>query len=642
MRFLLVTVTILALSVPCNGYDRARILLSDHAVVCSPGTPAVAVRHLVETWGALVCVVQSDALRSHEELLPWVSVQLPSWSDPATARDSLLAWKERLHLGAALVTDDPALATAAAGAGLRVFTQVGAFQKGAVAIPTGRGYVFYAGPAPVFFERAGTLEDLLTDTLKSHREAGWSDLGAGLAAAFRGSEAASNSRWEYLFNATLTADSLHALESADSRTRIYAERWRHCLAWWLSPVWSVDTLKLYTGQRTDFTLGLRVAEAVVTLTGLRITSNDALVTWSTPLPVELSPETPTDLAGAFQSEHPGRRTWAVLLECRFGPFRFSRTLALPVEVQATLQAEFVPPVLLVDNEHTRTDPDFTIGVARGELELVNRSSSPLRLQLAWQAEAPIVLSATATDVTLAPGERQRKGFTLSIPKELKYKEYGFGAELSAPAGEPVSVRGQLWKETPRRTGSGSLGAVGCSEAWLSALPALGVTVTPLTPGSIGAAELKTLSALLIHEGASAPTQSEVNAVSAFTQSGGVVIVDLATDALAWLPWPVTTVSRPGPFAASFYKDDLDWWLSPNGLVGGCFAAAKRDSVLTLTPGERGWEPLLVDDHGKGFMYRQRHGRGWYVLIHTGWSPRLEQLERRAHLGLFNLMSVASR
>jgi hypothetical protein len=147
---------------------------------------------------------------------------------------------------------------------------------------------------------------------------------------------------------------------------------------------------------------------------------------------------------------------------------------------------------------------------------------------------------------------------------------------------------------------------------------------------------------LIHRGAAACTADERHAISEFAAAGGIVVIELDSAALAWLPWPVNTVRRPGPLAASFYNAGLVWWHVPNELVGGCFAAATRDSALTLASGESGWEPLLVDDHGKGFMYRHPNGNGWYVLIHSGWMPRLEQLERRAHLGLLNLMSAATR
>jgi hypothetical protein len=62
-------------------------------------------------------------------------------------------------------------------------------------------------------------------------------------------------------------------------------------------------------------------------------------------------------------------------------------------------------------------------------------------------------------------------------------------------------------------------------------------------------------------------------------------------------------------------------------------------VFTLPAGATGWEPLLVDDGGKGFMYRRRAGDGWYVVIHDGWSKRLSGLDRRALLGLINLVSI---
>ena len=47
----------------------------------------------------------------------------------------------------------------------------------------------------------------------------------------------------------------------------------------------------------------------------------------------------------------------------------------------------------------------------------------------------------------------------------------------------------------------------------------------------------------------------------------------------------------------------------------------------------------VPDAGKGFMYRRRYGGGWYVVVYGGWGRRVTDLDRRALLGLINLVST---
>jgi hypothetical protein len=37
------------------------------------------------------------------------------------------------------------------------------------------------------------------------------------------------------------------------------------------------------------------------------------------------------------------------------------------------------------------------------------------------------------------------------------------------------------------------------------------------------------------------------------------------------------------------------------------------------------------------MYRRSVGKGWYVAVHSGWARALEQYDRRALLGLVNLI-----
>jgi hypothetical protein len=640
MRLLLAAAAWLALVAPCSASDRARVLLSDHTVICSPHTPVAAARHLVDTWGALLCTVASDDHPVDAALQPWVGAQLSPGSDPAALADSLLAWRDRLHLTTAIVTDDQALADAAAKAGLRVFAQTYEFQRGDLAIPDARGYLFFHGPAPVFFDRAGYLQERLADTLHRSKD-GWVTVARSLATNFSPGADATDARWRTLLSATHTADSLALAPGTDPRARAYGERWRHCLAWWLAPTFSADTLSLFVGQESRHTIRLEGAQGPVTLAGIESGTGPVSVSWSSAWPVEIAALSAFELVGTFRSERAGPLRWNGAFDFRFDGFRFSRGFSFAMQVETAVQARFIPPVLFTDGKYVRTDPDFEVCAVPGQLEIVNRTTSPLDVLLLWRTESPIELSAAVTEFTLAAGETKRTGYTLSVPKQLSYQEYGFAVDVSA-AGSQTTVRGQLWKDAPRRTGGGSLGAVGGAQAWLLALPDLGVKTAELAPGSLGASGLASADAVVLCGGVGASSEADVQALSDWVNRGGVALVDIERHALSWLPWPVNTVRRPGPFAASFYKESLDWWRSPNPLVGGCFAAENRDSVLTLAAGESGWEPLIVDDGGKGFMYRKRYGRGWYVVIHSGWWPRLEQLERRAHLGLFNLLSAASR
>jgi len=441
------------------------------------------VRHLVETCGALVCALKSDNVQDDREVLPWIGVRLSLGPDSATAVDSLVAWKDRLHLSTAVVSDHPWLAGAARKAGLRVFTQIPEFRQGALAIPEGDHYVYYDGPAPVFFDRPGYIEERLTDSLRAREQDGWTALATSLHRAFR-ADTTAVSRWSTLLDATHQADSLGTFAGTDVRARVYGERWRYCLAWWLSPEWVPDTLVLFEGQEHELGIRIRGGEGTVTLAGIQCDTSRIAVTWQAPWPVEIPAGTTVELSGRFRAEHPCPAQWQGVLELRFGSFRFSRPLSVPLQVQTALQAEFVPPVLFPNAQPARTGPEDTMQSASGQLELVNQSSSALKLQLAWRAEAPLEFSSTAGAIDLAADERKLVGYTLAVPGELEYKEYGFDVEASAE-GAHASAHGQFWKELPRRTGAGLLGAVGGSPSWLSALPCLGLKTQSLVPGSLG-------------------------------------------------------------------------------------------------------------------------------------------------------------
>jgi hypothetical protein len=263
----------------------------------------------------------------------------------------------------------------------------------------------------------------------------------------------------------------------------------------------------------------------------------------------------------------------------------------------------------------------------------------MTLDLEWHAEEPITLSANDTHVTLSRSESHNVSYTLSVPEELKYREYDFGVTVSEPDRYASDIKGHLWHRAPRLDGDATVGVIGPDEGLLRALEAMGPGAALVSTGDLQSVDLALFGALVIQGGVVPAGDEEASAVADFVESGHIAIVDIDPDALQWLPWDVPTIKQPGPFAASFYEEELLWWTSPNGLVGGCFAAASRDSVHTLPEGTQGWDPLLVDDKGMGFMYRRRLGRGWFVVVHTGWTERLARVERRALLGLLNLVST---
>jgi hypothetical protein len=632
------------------AYDQVDLLLSDHAVICSPNTPAAVGAHLTEGWGVLIAAPREEVLWQNQGLLEHVAVILPDLpNDPKAAADSMLAWKERWGLSLAVVSmGDRQLNDAASAAGLAVYRQTSAFRRGHVAVPKAGGYEFYAGPSPAFFSEPGYLLRLRTsrtrdaDRGKTANDSQLADMADQLAAVFDEAVAADSSRWQTLLQAARTADGLKAeTGTADPRAAVYARRWRALLGWWLSPQLQDDSLSLFAGVETDHTFELTSsAEVPVTITDIAIDPAYATVTWRAEIPMTLEPGARASAAGSWRgTAGAGIHMWPVQITCEYDAFRFSRWQGVRVTAADPLSAEFIPPILFADQGNSRNDPNYTVRVAMGQLELKNLTDVPMTLSLDWQAEDPITLSATYTDVTLQQGESRSVGYTLSIPKDLKYKEYDYGVALAESDGYTSELDGHLWRNAPNLDGQTTIGVPGLDEAWRRALLALGLNATPVSTDGLQSADLTAFGALIIQGGVAPPGDEASDAVADFVESGHIAIVDIDPDALEWLPWDLPTIRRPGPFAASFYNEDLAWWSAPNELVGGCFAAASRDSVHTLPAGAESWDPLVVDDSGKGFMYRRRHGRGWFVVVHTGWTDRLARLERRALLGLLNLVST---
>ena len=632
------------------AYDPVDLLLSDHAVICSPTTPAAVGAHLTESWGALIAAPRNEVLWQNQELLEHVALVLPDLpNDPKAAADSLLAWKQRWGLSLAVVSvGDRQLADAAAAAGLAVYRQASTFGRGYVAVPSDGRFEFYVGPNHVFFTEPGYLLRLQASRT-SGLDRGMTDgntefaaLADQLAAVFDEAVTPDSSRWQTLLQAIRTADGLKAHSgTADPTAALYARRWRALLGWWLSPQLPDESLSLFTGVETAHTFELTSgADVPITITDIAIDPAYATATWHTKLPITLEPGSQTRTSGSLRgTAGAGIHTWPIQIACEYDAFRFNHWQGVEVTATDPLRAALVPPILFADRSNNTNHPDNTVRVAEGQLRLKNLTDATMTLSLDWQAEDPITLSATETEFTLKQGESRNVDYKLSIPKELKYKEYEYGVTLSEPNGYASEVDGHLWHRAPKLDSKATVGVVGLDEVWRRALQALGLDAAPLSTGDLQSADLTPLGALVIQGGVMPPEDEEADAVADFVESGHLAIVDIDPDALQWLPWDVPTIKQPGPFAASFYQEDLVWWSAPNGLVGGCFAAASRDSVHTLPPGTQSWDPLLVDDAGRGFMYRRRLGRGWFVLVHTGWTERLARLERRALLGLLNLVST---
>lgn len=636
MRILMTAALWLSFTAHGVAFERARVLLSDHAVLCTPNTPEAAVIHLVRSWGAMVYLVSSDVQSTDFRLRPWVADHL--YLDPTSEGmlDSLHAWKTRLHIGTAVITAHPNLAETARDAGLRVFVQMDEFQQGELALRDGDDFLYYDGPSPIFFERQGALLETGNGSLRSR--SGWNKLASALSEAFAPGADTSQKSWHTLLAATHTADSLAALPDADPRSTAFPERWRNCLSWWLAPTLEVDSLHLYVGQKQPHSIRLKKGQGVVTLAGIHADPGKVAAAWTTSLPLTLDCDT-TRITGQFSAMEAGAYHWTGSVEFQFENFRFVRPLSILVHVESALRATLRPWVMF-ENKSTKPDRDPLTRTYPGELELRNTSGVPLEVHLEWQVPSPGLIADAESGFEVAPGERKRTAFTLRLPEELPEKEYDFEVQPSAD-GASYSVRGQVWKDAPAKSGQGRIGVVGASGAWLSAFPDLGLKMTELSPGSV-AGHLESLDAVLIRGGTRPADESDKRAVADFVAEGHVAVIEIESDALTWLPWPVDTVRKPAPFAASFHREEMAWWQSPNGLVGGCFASITRDTLLTLAAGVVAWDPLLVDDHGKGFMYRRASGRGWYVLVHSGWWPRLDQFERRAYLGLFNLVSAGTQ
>jgi hypothetical protein len=640
---MLVGLGILALTSAAPAADRSLLLLSDNATLLAPETPPAVAEYLTEAWGALICVPASGPQASYEQAYALAQVRLPAIpADSVQAADSLRAWRSRWGLTLALFPEDaqhdPA-ADAARIAGLSVFRSTPSFTPGAVAIPDGDFYHVYRGERSWFFQAlSGLVQRPALEPTAPPDQLRLNQVAADLATHFATIPDAT--AFKYLRSAVGVVDSLAAADvSVSPAAAQYARRWRRCLAFWLAPRAGTAPLAIFSELPQTRTVTLRSTVPVpLILEGVRTEASRIDIDWQTDFPLELAAGGTAVLTGCFMAQEPGTTEVSLQLDLAYRGLAFTGFRTLPVKATRPLELRLDPPIIYASEGIERTDPDYLVRVSTGSLVAKNWSDVPLVTSLAWVAEDPIDISATRQQLNLQPGEERRLDFTLSMPLQLKYRQYDFLVAAEGADGPSHRVSGHLWREAPTISGGLHVGLIGEALHWLEALGGVRIAAAGLVPDQLDAAKLNGFGAIVVASDCPRPSPQEREALHRFCRGGRVVLIDLSRPAAAWLPWGTALVRRPGPFAATFYSEELDWWQEPNGLVGGCFAAPDRDSVFTLPAKAAGWEPLLVDDGGKGFMYRRRAGSGWYVVIHSGWSARLADLDRRALLGLINLVS----
>jgi hypothetical protein len=644
MRGTLVGLCFLALTSVTWATDRSLLLLSDNSALLAPETPAAVAEYLTLAWGALICVPAGGSQASREQPYVQAQVLLPMIPvDSAQAVDSLRAWRSRWGLTLALFPGDgkhDGAARAAKAAGLTVFRDSHSFGRGDAAVPDGETYHYYHGERSWFFRALGGLVQTAdSGAVDLTGQTRLNQVAAELTTHFATTPDAT--AFKALRGAVGAADSLAATEDPESALAgRYAQRWRRCLAFWLAPRAASAPLEIFTGLPEIRTVTLRSTVPVpLTIEGVRTSASQIDIDWQTEFPLQLSAGGTVVLSGRFKAIEPGTAQISLNLDLAYRGLAFTGYRTLAVLAAVPLELRFDPPIIYASEGTERTDPDYLVRVSTGSLVAKNWSDMPLKTELAWTAEDPIDISATQRELILQPGEERSLSFTLSMPRELKYREYGFSVKTGGSDSPSADISGRLWREAPKIAGGVHVGVAGDAPHWLEALRGVRIAAAPLVPDQLDLAKLNGFGAIIVAADCPQPSPQQREALHRFCRSGRTVLIDLSRSAAAWLPWATSLVRRPGPFAATFYQEELSWWQTPNGLVGGCFAAPDHDTVFTLPAGAEGWEPLVVDDGGKGFMYRRRAGDGWYVVIHNGWGPRLADLDRRALLGLINLVST---
>lgn len=647
MRFAFPFLLIGLFTATASAGDLNSQLLSERAVLVAPGTAPEVTTYLSETQNALICIPggSDDGTTSDR----WPALYLPAMpSEPAAARDSMAAWRDRFGISVAFAPgsdDEGAWSQAAAVDGIAYYRHALDFQRGDFALPVGTGYEVYRGPAgPIFSDRISRLQRLRLSAVTPANARGYTELsrqGDAIDATFKGSDAPDRAAIDILLLATEVADSIgNTSDTAATLARLYGRRWGHYLGWLLTPDIENANFELFSGIAQTGTLVFKSSAAVpVSLRRVTLTPASTLAEWQVPFPQTLPP--------GGRATVPVRLTagpaaaGAIGLECRF-EYRgliFDRHLSLALPVTEPLELRFDPPILFITAAVKRNDPDYKVSILPGNLVVRNRSNTALDLQLDWSAESPVSIAATDRSLALAAGETRELAFTLSIPLSLNGGDYELTARAANATGLEQSARGSLWSQTASIDRSLKVGVLGGKGPWLGALKALGIGGYPLVASALGQADLSGLHAVIVPAAVDPPDAAAAAVLSDFAGSGRLVLVEMAPAVTRWLPWETPLISRPGPYAASFYDESLVWWEVPDRLVGGCFAATGSTPVYTLPAGSTGWEPLLIDEGGKGFMYRRAQGRGWFVAVHNAWAPRFEKLDRRALMGLISLVGT---
>lgn len=619
--------------------DRA-LLYSHHAVLVSENTPQPVISFLATEWGALVFVPSNGVIRNGQPVYGRNQVLLPEVSeDSAAATVQLKTWKKRWGISLAIVDSgsaSPHWAAPARGAGLRVFERVAHFQSGDVAIPVGEDYLVYRGDGAALFE--GVAPDPAGAGFEIEGEK--SELGswsAALAAEF-GTDPVQQS-FKQLLKAISYADTLGISDHpAATSARLLASHWRAFLAFSLAPDLGRDTLELYKGVPKRHTLSVASSVGVpLWIQWAHPVQSEYSVDWQTEFPHLIDGHGRSRIVATFDAAKEGRDPVLMDIGCAYEGVQFTSRVEIPVISVPALEFRLSPPILFASNAQQRSDPDHVVKVIRSELHARNWSHKPLIFELGWTSDRSIDVSPTPLSYTLQPGASQVIPVSISIPRKLKYKEYGFKATATYGAGHKQVATGHIWRNEPKMTGTPLVCVINGSDRWLKALEGVGISVLPLHFEGLSRADLTNVRAIVVPAEVPAPTALAREALLNFVSQGKLVIVDLSTESTKWLPWTTPLVFRPGPFSASFYKPEFKWWGAPNGLVGGCYAASNGNLTATLPAGIKNWDPLIVDQSGKGFMYRRRAGKGWFVAVHPGWGLRLGGLDRRALLGMINLV-----
>lgn len=640
MKQFLTALCVLLLSPVASATPDRALLYSHYAALVSEDTPQAVKDFLTAEWGALIFVPSKGVVREGKPVYGRSQVLLPEIpEDSATAVVLLRAWKERWGISIAIV--DPGKASGrwaapARKAGLRVFESVKDFKAGDVAIPVSREYRVYRGGGAAFFE--GDAPDPAGLKIMGGRDqselSSWS---AALAAEF--ATEPSQQSFKQLKSAITYADSLGTSDNpAAEPARLYASHWRAFLAFSLAPDLGQDTLVLSKGVPQVYTLSVATEAGVpMWLQWAHSIHPGYSIDWKTEFPYYLGGIARSRIVATFDAKVTGSDNIWMDIACAYEDVQFTSRTAIPVVSTQALEFRLDPPILYASNAEKRSDPDYAVKVIRSELYARNWSREPLSFNLGWTSDGTVHVSATRQSYLLEPGTSKIIPIAITIPKKFEHKEYTFEATATYGAGHEQKATGHIWRNRPKITGTPLVCVINGSERWLRALEGAGIAALPLHSEGLSMADLSNVRAIIVPADAPAPTALAREAIRNFVSRGKLVLVDLSTESARWLPWSTPLVFRPGPFSATFIKPEFKWWGAPNGLVGGCFAAPNGNLTATLPAGIGNWDPLIVDDKGKGFMYRRRAGKGWFVAVHSGWALRLERLDRRALLGMINLV-----